>query len=1357
MNAFVRGCLNARALVALVSVVMAVFGAVALATLPRELLPSIQSPELAVVTTFEGGSTAVVDHDVSAVIEKAVRAVPGVASSTTTSGSGLSVVAVSFTTGTDPATALQQVQREVDSVREALPDGADPRVRTGSIDDLPVLQAAVTATDDSSPSSGARARVLSDIGQVDGVRSATFIGEVSREISIAPRSKDLDAHGLTGVDLSRAILSSGRAVSTGEVRADGLVTPIESGKYLSSVEEVEGIPVPTPTGETVSIGDVADVALQDAPRRTIARVDGSPALLLSVDKVPEANTVEVAEAIEEALDELESDDVVRSSTTFNQAPAIEQAVGSTSVEGMIGLVCAGLVVLLFLFSVRMTLIALISIPMSLLAAALVMQGLDYTLNLLTLGALTLAIGRLVDDSIVVVESVERRLRIEGDRAQAVVAGTMAVAKAVLASTLTTVAVFFPLLFVEGPTGAMFRPFALTASVALLASLLVSLTVVPVLAFWFLRVTPAGDAHASRKPPVAERMRLAIERAYRPIARFSVRRAPAVLAIGAVVVLGALLLVPGLPTSYLTGVGQSYVTVVQQERPELSIEVQEDHVQQVEDVLSDVPGLSMIRTSIGTSGNPLKDAALGGGAGLASYALTVKEGAEPEAVSADVQSALEDTQGLGTFSSSVAQEVGFASDIEVKVNALTDADLAQATTEISDAVSVLPGVHSVSDTSSPVIRSVEVDVDRTAARAKGLSETDVTAFLDATIDRREVIDATVDSTLTSVVVEPSRTIESNDDLDELTIPSPKGPVALSDIAEVRDRDAPLVLQRSNGLASGSVFVSLEGADVGGGATAIAEALDDLELPTGVGYDVAGVAKDQSRAFSQLLLALGASVLIVYVIMVAAFRSLLQPFVLLISVPFAVTGVIVAQRLSGDALGVSSLIGALMLVGIAVTNAIVLVDRFNQLRAEGVPPDEAAVEGATARMRPVIMTAAATVLALSPMAFGITGHGGLVAQPLAIVVIGGMVTSTVLTLVVLPALLSKAEQLRLAVPSAEAADGSRAHVARRRRGSIARRPLYLYREEGPLAGASGAEGWRMRVADAEHALLLVHGEVAAQSTIGVRLSRREARRALGAHFDELVALVTCYRPGQTWRVAAEQLARQLAGAAPSDETGPVDQPGSGQQLARITAEVVAQMEASDRRRVDVEFVSNGSGSAVWAVLPATPSAIPNALPRTLPDTLLSALPRALPDAAPSTGSTVLSSAVPAAPALPALPERPVPAVGAREQPPHRLLFRLNADEPILASTPALLGRDPAEVAGYTPVQVPSPEKVVSRTHLLVEADEFGRLCITDLDSANGTWADGHQLLPHLPTVLPSGSDIRLGEARVRVEVLSGTPAA
>ncbi len=867
--------------------------------------------------------------------------------------------------------------------------------------------------------------------------------------------------------------------------------------------------------------------------------------------------------------------------TFTQAPAIEHAVGSTTTEGLIGLLCAAGVVFVFLLSVRMTLIALVSIPLSLLAAALTMHGLGYSLNLLTLGALTLAIGRLVDDSIVVVESVERSLRVVADRRKAAVEGTAKVAKAVLTSTLTTVAVFLPLLFVGGATGALFRPFAVTASIALLASLLVSLTIVPVLAFWFLRPSPVSAAPQRGLSSAAERLRVVLESRYRPIAQFSVRRARLVVAIGAVAVVATLLLIPGMPTSYFTGIGQSYVMVVQQERPDIATDAQAGHVDAVEDILAEVHGVTRVRATIGTSGNVLKDASLGGGSGVVSYSLTLSEGADPGAVSAAVQKKLDSQKGFGTFSTSIAQEVGFASDIEVKVAALDDDALKTSMTAIAKAIRKQGDVRSVTDTAAPSVESVDVVVNRAAARKERLTESDITAFLESSIARREVATAVVGSTVVPIVLEGGTKVSSIADIGALKINGWTGVIPLSSVAKVVQKSSSLVLQRANSLPSGSVFVTLKGDDVGGGSEGIAQTLEDLELPDGTTFEVAGVTKDQGAAFVQLLLAFGASILIVYVILVAAFRSLLQPLVLLISVPFAVTGVIVTQRLSGGPLGVSSLIGALMLVGIAVTNAIVLVDRVNQLRAEGMPLADATVEGAAVRLRPVLMTAAATVLALVPMAFGFTGQGGLVAQPLAIVVIGGMVSSTLLTLVVLPAALSLSGRTQR----------SEARV-RSRRGRVlfaARHEIepMLVQRGGELFPGTGRYRWVLRSADGDLPLLLVKGDFHALAGVGVALGARATRRIFGAQGRAVAALVHDPDRSALQQLAAQTVACELTRSGTASRLLQDIDGEAGESVTERIVDVLRRTKAASASAPITEFVALRDGDAVWAVYPRSVS--------------------------------------------------------------------------------------------------------------------------------------------------------------------------
>ncbi|TDP89721.1 HAE1 family hydrophobic/amphiphilic exporter-1 [Leucobacter luti] len=1374
MRALIQASLGSRALVSVVTIAVTILGALALGGLSRELLPAVHSPELAVVTTYKSGTAAVVDNDVSSVIEKSMHGVPGVASTTTTSAAGLSVVFVTFATGTEPSVALQQVQREVDSAREALPGEAESRVHSGSIEDLPVIQAAITTGGGAEPTANERARVISALTGLDGVRDASFIGGISREIGVTPRQEDLERFGLAGTDLSVAIAVAGRSQATGEMLNGDTTTPIEAGKYFESVEEIESIPLRGSHSEILRIADVADVSLADSPRRTFARVDGEQSLLLSVEKTAEANTVNVARAVENALADLEDEGTIRATTTFNQAPAIESAVESTASEGVIGLICAGLVVFVFLLSVRMTLIALLSIPLSLLTAALAMQGLGYSLNLLTLGAFTLAIGRLVDDSIVVVESIERNMRVEPNRLTAVISGAARVGVAVLTSTLTTVAVFIPLVFVGGSTGALFRPFALTASIALVSSLVVSLTIVPVLAFWFLRPAPIDAAESPGKVSAPERLRMALERVYRPVAEFSVRRARTVLALGVTAIAVTCVLVPMLPTAYLTGVGQSYVMVVQQQAPDIAPPAHQRDVERVEALLGDVEGVDSVRTTIGTSSNILKDASLGGGAGIASYALAIAPDSDVVEVLERTQEELNNIDGLGAFTSSVAQDVGFSSDIILEATALSDGDLATAIGQVTEAVASLNEVHSVSDSRSPVMPSVDVEVDRASALAEGLTEQDVTMFLESTIASHQIGSMVLDSTLTPVVLQPGQSVGKLSQLKQIQVPSLSGSVALGSIAEVRMRDAPLVLQRSGGLPAGSIFVTLSGEDVGGGSEAISEAIESLALPDGSEVIVAGVVEDQGSAFDQLMLALAASILIVYVVMVAAFRSLLQPLVLLVAIPFSLTGVVVAQLVSGAVLGVSSLIGGLMLVGIAVTNAIVLVDRFNQLRLEGHSPEISAVDGATARLRPVVMTAAATVLALVPMALGVTGHGGLVAQPLAIVVIGGMVSSTVLTLIVLPALLVTAERWRR-VSQTDQPETLRERAPVRKR--VPRKSATVLHRGMQLVSGVGEFEWWTTTQQGDAPLLLVHGVGDTRGGIVVPLGHRELRERLGPALPMMAALARDQRSEPLWYLAAQSIARDFWGDAATrnpdySRDGQIDE-----AIAFETERIYRRIEQSTDRFVQPSFFALRSGESIWMLLsPSSPMSAGS------PTTRASAFdeteerrawiardafrhdapplvkgPRGLAIRSPYDEPVREQASGPSGSEILLQPsDVPKNVIESAENMTadkrhYMLILHFDSNETVSSFTPSLLGRDLGHNEGHASVQVSSPQKMVSRTHLKIDADSTGNLIVTDLGSANGTVAENRVLTPHTPTTLPSGVHLQLGDVGVRAEVI------
>ncbi len=863
-----------------------------------------------------------------------------------------------------------------------------------------------------------------------------------------------------------------------------------------------------------TIGDVADVVVADEPVTGFSRVNGEPSLTISITKTPAGNTVEVSNAVRDALPGLAEalGDGAEFTVVFNQAPFIEQSIESLAQEGLLGLLFAVIVIFVFLISLRSTIVTAVSIPVSVLLTFIGMLAFGYSLNVLTLGALTIAIGRVVDDSIVVIENIKRHLGLGESKLDAIKSGVREVAVAVTASTVTTVAVFLPLALVTDITGELFRPFALTITIALAASLFVALTIVPVLAYWFLRspvtevpesLTPAEERIASsgmlrpflRYPvllivvelvvlaavgagawllagdidfaavladpsslpdalgvpaliglgalalvaiatvvgvirllalgsrldlhrrwaaqgSIAPEVRRAdaedeldrptrLQRAYLPIIRWTLR-APAVVLVAALLILaGSGFLATRLPTNFISNSGQNTLSVSQSMPAGTSLEAADSAAQTVEDALSDVEGVETVQVSVGSSGNSF--AVLLGGGSDTSFSITTDPDADQDALRSEVSDVIDglDRDEVGEVSVSSGGG-GFSSDIEIEISAPDQESLQGAADDILTMVRGLDVTQQAESNLSETLPYIAIDVDRDAAAEVGLSEVAVGGIVADSMLPASVGSVIIDSKTLNIYITDPRAPTTIEELRAFKVPSAQGPVALSTIATVEQVEGPSSVTTIRGVRSATVTVTPETADLGTASATLQAELDKLDLPDGATAELGGVTADQSSAFSQLFLALLAAILIVYTIMVATFRSLRQPLLLLVSIPFAATGAVLLQLASGIPLGVPSIIGLLMLVGIVVTNAIVLVDLVNQYRERGMDVREAIIHGSARRLRPILMTALATIGALTPMAIGVTGHGGFISQPLAIIVIGGLVSSTLLTLVVLPTL-------------------------------------------------------------------------------------------------------------------------------------------------------------------------------------------------------------------------------------------------------------------------------------------------------------------------------------------------------------------
>ncbi|TFD84530.1 efflux RND transporter permease subunit [Cryobacterium lactosi] len=1034
-----------RALIALITIVAAVFGSLALTSLKQELIPSLQLPTLLISTSYPGASPEVVNDDVSTPIETAIQGIEGLESTSTTSSTNSSLVNATFTYGTDLVKAESKISQAINRIKTTLPADVDPQVISGSIDDFPVLSLAVSGGDADTVADQLTRSVLGDIRDIDGVRDAALVGDIGQRVTITPDAAALAARGLSASAIRDALQQNGSLIPAGSLTENDTTLSVQAGAKLGSAEDIAALPlIGGGAAGPVSIGDVAAVAVVDNPVTSISRVDGEPALTISVTKVPAANTVDVSSAVRAILPQLE--DAVPGTTitvVFDQAPFIQESIDALTQEGILGLVFAVLVILVFLLSVRATLVTAISIPTSVLITFIGLQSVGYSLNILTLGALTIAIGRVVDDSIVVIENIKRHLVWGADRAETIVRAVREVAGAITASTITTVTVFLPISFVGGSTGELFRPFALTVTIALLASLLVALTIVPVLAYWFLRApqpaaVPAVAVPAVTAPAVtatapaatapftttvavpATRNRHAapdadgfderdareqpsrLQKGYLPVIGWTLKHYVATLLLAALVLVGTVALLPFMKVNFLGSTGQSTFQVSQELPVGTSLAAQDAASTAVEDVVRGVEGVSIVQVSIGGGSAFAAFAGGGSSSSTVTYSVTTDDSADADAVQVDVRDQLDGLADAGEITVTSGGGFGGSSDIEIDITAASGADLQTASDDILAAVGDLDALSQASSNLAASRPYVAVTIDRTKAAAAGLSELALGTLVSQAMQPSMIGGVVINEATLSVYLQSGLSPATTAELAALQIPTLAGPVALDTLAAVQQVDGPSTLTTTKGLRTATISATPSGDDLGTATAQVSTALADTDLPTGATATLGGVSADQTDAFQQLGIAMLVAILIVYIVMVATFRSLLQPVLLLVSVPFAATGAIALQVITGIPLGVASLIGVLMLIGIVVTNAIVLVDLVNQYRRRGQSVHDALVHGASRRLRPILMTALATIFALLPMAVGLTGHGGFISQPLALVVIGGLVSSTVLTLVVLPVL-------------------------------------------------------------------------------------------------------------------------------------------------------------------------------------------------------------------------------------------------------------------------------------------------------------------------------------------------------------------
>lgn len=998
--------LKNRALIALITVFAAIFGVISMGSLKQELIPSMEFPQISVMATQTGSSPDVIDEQVAAPLETALQAVEGLESSSATSQAGFTRIALTFAYGTDMDRARSQVDRAISNAKSQLPDDVEPTALAGSIADLPVLMLAVSSDESlESLNDDVKRIALPKLQKIDGVREASVSGGATQHIAVKPKNAEMSRAGLTVSDLKDGIENAGSPIPVGNMNVDGLQLPVIAGSTPDNLDAIKNIPIVTDNGPAL-LKDVADVSVKADEATSITRTNGAETLSISVTKTPDGDTVAISHAVADMVEDLQSElgHKATMTTIFDQAPFIEDSISHLAIEGALGLGFAVIIILIFLFSVRSTLVTAISIPLSLMMTFIGMNVFGYTLNMLTLGALTISIGRVVDDSIVVIENIKRHLAFGESKAQSILLAVKEVAGAITAATLTTVAVFLPIAMVGGMAGELFSPFALTMTIALLASLLVSLTIVPVLAYWFLPHRP-GTSKA-RTVHVAEDKSW-MQRAYQPVLK-STQKHPVITLLASVLILaGTVAMTPLLNTNLLGSTGENSITVKATMPSGTALNTTTNEAKKIESKLGDIDGVEDVQMTVGTASGMA--AMFASGSDTASFTVITDKDADQEKLTDTIHEQVDSldlskdmTVTYGSNSSAMT-----SSDVTVEIKAPNEDSLREATATMREALEDTAYVSGITDNLSAEREQVSIDIDADKAAAAGLTESQLAGMVAGQVSPVPAGKLRLDYTDLTVQIGEGLKLDSVQKLRDLQIPTATGPKKLQDLAKVDRTKVVQQVTTSNGERIATVTLTPDENMLGKVSKEVTTKLDSVDLPEGASAEIGGAATEQADSFNQLYLALLAAVAIVYVIMVATFKSLIQPLVLLVSIPFAATGAVGLLLISGIPLGLPSLIGMLMLVGIVVTNAIVLIDLINQYRQPSAERaamslEDAITHGARQRLRPILMTALATIFALIPMGLGLTGQSGFISQPLAVVVIGGLVTSTLLTLILVPVL-------------------------------------------------------------------------------------------------------------------------------------------------------------------------------------------------------------------------------------------------------------------------------------------------------------------------------------------------------------------
>ena len=1046
-----------RVTIVMLMVAIVLFGMVSLSRLKLNLLPDISYPSVTVRTELTGAAPVEVENLITKPIEEAVGVVRNVRLVRSVSRSGQSDVTVEFLWGTEMDIAGVDVREKVDVL--SLPLEAErPLLLRFDPSSEPIMRLGLLFREDSSAEDDspevrlkslrrlAEDRIKTELEAQQGTAAVKVSGGLEDEIQIRVDQQKLSQLGISIDQIAARIRAENVNLSGGRLEEGDQRFLVRTLNEFQSIEEFRGAIVANVANRPVYLRDVATVERGYKEREAITRVKGRESVELAVYKEGDENTVQVARLINQRVERIRESlpENIELVVIYDQSTFISSAVNDVRTAALLGGLIAILVLYGFLRDARATTIIGIAIPVSVIGTFLLMYTNDISLNIMSLGGIALAVGMLVDNSIVVLENIVRKKEQGQGVVEAAQNGTAEVAGAVTASTLTTIAVFFPMVFISGIAGQLFRDQALTVTFALVFSLIVALTLIPMLASLGARSRydegddgrPAGRftravAAVVRQfgiaffviskifrillwPPTWAMQHLYAGAAavYPPLLRWSLSHRSLVVAAAAIIFVATMSLVPRLGTELIPQFSQGEFNVDLRLSPGAPLAETDRAIQAAQRAAAGIDAVALDYSVAGT-GNRLDANPVDAGDNTGSLSITLKPGSGRRAedrTMAAMRAELARLPGV-QYKFSRPALLSFASPLQIEISGYDFDALARASLALVDTMSTSNRFSDIKTTVERGNPEIQIVFDQERAAKLGLAVRDIANLVVANVRGELATRYTWRDKKIDVLVRSVDTRQSSiEEIRRLIVnPASDRPVTLDAVATVFVSQGPAEIRRVAQQRVAVITANLAYGDLGAAALEAGNIVSRLALPPGITVLVSGQSEEMQKSFESMQFALVLAIFLVYLVMASQFESLIHPFVILFTIPLALVGAVIALFITGTTVNIVAFIGVIMLAGIVVNNAIVLVDLINQLRAQGKERYDAIIEASTARLRPILMTSLTTALGLLPMAAGF-GEGSEVRTPMAITVIGGLVVSTLLTLVVIPVVYSLMDRKR-----------------------------------------------------------------------------------------------------------------------------------------------------------------------------------------------------------------------------------------------------------------------------------------------------------------------------------------------------------